>query len=118
MTCAACILSINEGLRELQFLEDVSVSLLTNSATVTFASPKYNIDQIVERIEDRGFSCHVEKIDEMGRLQEDKDKQTERTVMIGITGMFCDHCPQRVLEALSSAFPGLLAIDKPPSRKD
>lgn len=48
MTCAACILSINEGVQDLQFLEDVSVSLLTNSATVTFVGPKDNIDQIVE----------------------------------------------------------------------
>lgn len=118
MTCAACILSINEGVQELQFLEDVSVSLLTNSATVTFAGPKDNIDQIVERIEDRGYGCHIEKISEVGGLRKDKDEQAERTVMIKIAGMFCDHCPQRVLEALSSAFPGLLAVDKPPSHKD
>jgi len=38
--------------------------------------------------------------------------------MIRVAGMFCDNCPQRVLEALSSAFQGLLAIDKPPSQKD
>ncbi|KAG4423607.1 hypothetical protein IFR04_003289 [Cadophora malorum] len=117
MTCAACILSINEGVQELQFLEDVSVSLLTNSATVTFAGPKDNIDQIVERIEDRGYGCHVENIVEVGGVPED-DEQAERTVMIRITGMFCDHCPQRVLEALSSSFPGLLTIGKPPSPED
>ena len=69
MTCAACILSINEGVQELRFLEDVSVSLLTNSATVTFAGPKDNIDQIVERIEDRGYGCHVENIVEVGGLR-------------------------------------------------
>jgi Cu+-exporting ATPase len=118
MTCAACILSINEGVQELQFLEDVSVSLLTNSANVSFVGPKDNIDLIVERIEDRGYGCHVEKIVEVGGLQEDKDEQAERTVMIRIAGMFCDHCPQQVLEALSSAFPRLLAVDKPPSHKD
>jgi Cu+-exporting ATPase len=117
MTCAACILSINEGVQELQFLEDVSVSLLTNSATVTFAGLKDNIDQIVERIEDRGYRCHIENIAEVGGLPED-DEQAERTVMIRITGMFCDHCPQRVLEALSSSFPGLLTVDKPPSSED
>ena len=117
MTCAACILSIDEGVQELEFLEDVSVSLLTNSATVTFAGPKDNIDQIVERIEDRGYSCHVENIVEVGGLQED-DEQAERTVMIRIAGMFCDHCPQQVVEALSSSFPGLLVIDKAPSHED
>jgi P-type Cu+ transporter len=117
MTCAACILSINEGVQELQFLEDVSVSLLTNSATVTFAGPKDNIGQIVERIEDRGYGCHVENIVEVGGLPEN-DEQAERTVMIRITGMLCDHCPQQVLEALSSSFPGLLTIDKLPSLED
>jgi P-type Cu+ transporter len=115
MTCAACILSINEGVQELNFLEDVSVSLLTNSATVTFAGPKENIDQIVERIEDRGYGCHVENIVELGGLQECDEEQAERTVMIRIAGMFCDHCPQQVLEALSSSFPGLLTVDQPPS---
>jgi copper chaperone CopZ len=44
MTCAAYILSINKGVQELPFLEDVSVSLLTNSVTVTFVGPKDNID--------------------------------------------------------------------------
>ncbi|KAJ4330988.1 hypothetical protein N0V87_009522 [Didymella glomerata] len=117
MTCAACILSINEGVQELKFLEDVSVSLLTNSATVTFAGPKDNIAQIVERIEDRGYGCHVENIVQVGGLQEDNE-QAERIVMISIAGMFCDHCPQRVLEALSSSFPGLLTVDKPPSHQD
>jgi Cu+-exporting ATPase len=117
MTCAACILSINEGVQGLRFLEDVSVSLLTNSATVTFVGPKDNVDQIVERIEDRGYACHVENIAEVGGLQED-DEQAERTVMIRIAGMFCDRCPQRVVEALSSSFPGLVDIDKVPSHED
>ncbi|KAH8650868.1 Cu2+-exporting ATPase [Tricladium varicosporioides] len=117
MTCAACILSINEGVQELKFLEDVSVSLLTNSATVTFAGPKENIDQITERIEDRGYGCHVEHVVEVGGMQEGAE-QTERTVMIGIAGMFCSYCPQQVVEALSLSFPGLLVIDKAPSLED
>ena len=117
MTCAACILSVNEGVQGLQFLEDVSVSLLTNSATVTFTGPKENIDQIVEKIEDKGYDCHVENIVAVGRLQE-KKQQAERTVMIRIAGMFCDHCPQRVVEALLSSFPKRIAIDKPPLCED
>jgi Cu+-exporting ATPase len=50
MTCAACILSITEGVQQLDFLEDVSVSLLTNSATVTFAGQKDDISLIIQRI--------------------------------------------------------------------
>jgi Cu+-exporting ATPase len=117
MTCAACILSINEGARQLKFLEDISVSLLTHSATVAFSGPKENIDQIVERIEDRGFDCHVEDIAEVGGLKEESE-HAERTVMIKIAGMFCDHCPQQVLDALFTAFPGLLKIGKTLSLAD
>ena len=40
MTCAACILSITEGVQQLECLKDVSVSLLTNSATIVFNGPK------------------------------------------------------------------------------
>lgn len=117
MTCAACTLSINEGVQDLEFIEDTSVSFLTNSANITFVGPKSNIDQIVERIEDRGYGCHVENIVEAGGLQQG-DEHAERTVMLKIAGMFCDQCPQRVVEALSSSFPGLLVLEKAPSYED
>ena len=117
MTCAACILSINEGVQGLQFLTDFSVSVLTNSATVAFTGPKDNIDQILERIEDRGYDCHVESIVEVGQPQQTKEP-VGRTILIRIAGMFCYQCPRQVIEALSSSFQGRLAIDKPPSYDD
>jgi heavy metal translocating P-type ATPase len=117
MTCAACILSINEGVQDLSFLEDVSVSLLTNSATVVFAGLKDNIKEIVDRIEDRGFDCHVESIVEVGAVEEEKE-HVKRTVMIKIAGMVSDDCPQLVVETLLSAFPGFLEIEDSPSNKD
>jgi len=116
MTCAACILAINEGVRELSFLASISVSLITNSATIVFAGPKNNVDIIVETIEDRGYGCEVETIAEAGGLQE--GMKGERTVMIRIAGMFCHRCPQSVFESLSSAFPGLLNVEKQPSIED
>ncbi|OXV05776.1 hypothetical protein Egran_06456 [Elaphomyces granulatus] len=118
MTCAACILSINEGVQELEFLEDVSVSLLTNSASVTFVGPKENIDRIVERVEERGFDCQAENIVEVGERQKEDIELAERTAMIEIAGMFCDRCPHRVLETLSSAFPELVVVDKAPLHGD
>jgi Cu+-exporting ATPase len=116
MTCAACILSITEGVQQLDFLGDISVSLITNSATVTYAGQKDNIDLIVERIEDRGFDCHVESVAEIGGRED--DEHTERTVMIKIAGMVDGHCPQQVLEVLLSSFQGLLTADKAASLDD
>jgi Cu+-exporting ATPase len=115
MTCAACILSITEGVQQLDFLEDVSVSLLTNSAAVTFAGQKDDISLIIERIEDRGFDCDIENIVEIGGQK--ANESAERTVMIKIAGLFCDDCPQQIIEALSSSFPGLLTVDKSASLK-
>jgi len=117
MTCAACILAINEGVQELSSLESVSVSLLTNSATVIFAAPKSNIDEIVETIEDRGFGCEVEAITEAGGLQNEGEKE-KRKIMIKIGGMSSPRCPHLILEGLSSAFPGLLDVEKQPSLED
>jgi Cu+-exporting ATPase len=117
MTCAACILSIKEGVQGLKFLEDISVSLLTHSATVTFTGPQENVEQITEKIEDRGYGCDVENITKVGRLRRE-DEQEERTVMIRIAGMLSDLSPQCILDALSSSFPGLVTVDKPPSYKD
>lgn len=118
MTCAACTLSINEGVQELEVAEDITVSLLTNSANVTFAGPKENIDQIVEGIEDRGYGCEVQNIIEVGNSQKDDIDRTRKTIMIRISGMFCDHCPQKVLDTLLSTFPELVTIDKAPTHKD
>lgn len=95
----------------------VGINLLTNSATVTFTKPKDNIAEIVERIEDRGYDCHVESIIEAGQQQEIK-RPIERTIMIRIAGMFCDRCPQRVVEPLSLSFQGRLAIDTSLSYND
>jgi Cu+-exporting ATPase len=111
MTCAACILAINEGVQEISSLESISVSLLTNSATVVFAGPKSNIDEIVETIEDRGFGCEVEAIAEAGALQKEGGN-AKRIVMIKIAGMSSPRCPLLVLEHLSSAFPELLGIEE------
>jgi heavy metal translocating P-type ATPase len=117
MTCAACILSIKEGVEGLKFLEDINVSLLTHSASVAFAGPKENVDQLVERIEDRGFDCVVESIAEIGGLHTN-DQHAERTVMTRIEGMYCPRCPQWILDGLLSAFPGLVTVNKAPSCDD
>jgi P-type Cu+ transporter len=114
MTCAACILSIKEGVEGLKFLEDINVSLLTHSASVAFTGPKENVDQLIERIEDRGFDCVVESITEIGALHTN-DQHAGRIIMIRIEGMYCPRCPQWILDALLSAFPGLVTVEKAPS---
>jgi Cu+-exporting ATPase len=117
MTCAACILSIKEGVASLQFLMETNISFLTHSASVEFTGPKDNINQIIERIEDRGFGCVVETITEIGGAHTN-GQHTERTIMIQINGMYSTICPNSILESLSKTFAEFITIEKPPSCDD
>ena len=62
MTCAACVNTVTNAIQELDCVKALNVSLLTNSATLTFHGPKSNIDRITEQIEDTGFEATVDEI--------------------------------------------------------
>lgn len=97
MTCGACVARINQGLKELAYVKDVVVDLLSNSATVTFDG-KSNLAAILEEIEDFGYEA---KATDCNLLKQDLSAQPQaRTVMIRIDGMFCHHCPEKVLLSL------------------
>src|ERR1700749_830946 len=56
MTCMACVSCITRAVEELPFVQSFDVSLLTNSATVSFEG-RHHAEAIVQTIEDAGFDC-------------------------------------------------------------
>jgi heavy metal translocating P-type ATPase len=97
MSCGSCVGKITQGLQELACVKDVVVELLSNSATVTFDG-KDNLAMILEEIEDFGYEARA--ID-CNLLKQDLSAQPQaRTVMIRVDGMFCHHCPEKVLLSL------------------
>lgn len=62
MTCASCTNTVTASVQELDFVESVTVNLLTNSGSITFRGPKENIDKITSLIEDIGYEARAESV--------------------------------------------------------
>lgn len=122
MTCASCTSAIDHGLssNELSFIESVNVTLMTNSARVVFHGEE-NLQKIVDAVEALGYDAAVERcgvISAQSKEGKSKIEESQRTVMLKIDGMFCKHCPPRILEAIKANHSVAVTIDKPPTLKD
>jgi len=120
MTCASCTNAITQGLRELPFVTDVNVSLMSNSGEISFRGTE-NLDKILEKINDLGYDSTVIESNAIDEGRGSDDPLTEparRGTQLRIDGMFCEHCPPRITEALRRKFPDAIEINKAPSLKD
>jgi Cu+-exporting ATPase len=95
----------------------VVVNLISNSAVVDFVGNEHK-NHIVEAIEDVGFDATVDSIVELKTVRSDTSKNnTSRTVEILVNGMYCEHCPSRVLSVLAT-FGKHIQVEKPLSPND
>jgi Cu+-exporting ATPase len=109
MTCTACVRSLTAGLEEPSWVESAQVNLISNSATVTFKGTKEGVKDIIAIIEDLGFDASTDQVDSIDTVQE---QTLERRVVLRMTGMYCHHCPSRILQALSNNFGDEVKIDE------
>ncbi|KAI5795434.1 Cu-transporting P-type ATPase [Peziza echinospora] len=116
MTCAACTGKVQETIEALPGVKQVSVALMTNSATVQFEGLKEDAAKVVDEIEDIGFDCRLEDIKECGIPG--AAKTVERTAMIKIEGMRSGECPAKVLDALTTSFQDRIIVNKEPTLAD
>ncbi|KAK3492543.1 E1-E2 ATPase-domain-containing protein [Neurospora hispaniola] len=121
MTCASCANSITNEMKKRDWVQDITVNLLTNSATVEFAG-RENADKLVGEIEDLGFEATLNEetlvnvaIHEGGPNPEEEQQQ-RREVEIRIQGLYCEHCPSRVSASLAG-FRRQLDVISQPSHK-
>ncbi|MEW5720388.1 MAG: copper ion binding protein, partial [Chloroflexota bacterium] len=91
MTCAACVMHVEGGLKDVPGVENAAVNLANERATVQFDPEKANIDQMVAAVRDVGYDVVVDKI----------------TLPIG--GMTCASCVMHVENGLRSV-PGVLNV--------
>lgn len=117
MTCASCTGSVSGGLEELDFVESVAVDLLTNSGTVIFTGREH-IDDIVGKVEDLGYECTVQECVSDIERSEDVRVDQSRSVKLSIAGMFCEHCPQRIIEAVTTSYSGQVLVETSPTTRD
>jgi P-type Cu+ transporter len=102
MTCSACVSCITRAVEELPFVRSIDVALLTNSASVVFEG-RHHADAIVQTIEDAGFDCSIENVEELTTSSEQKDTKKESDMWraeYAIGGMTCSACTNAVNGAL------------------
>lgn len=98
MTCGSCSGSVTRGVEELPFIRNVYVNLLSHSAKVEFDG-RENLDKIVEKIEDLGYDAVVNSVNAL-ESEHEPDAVESRTISIQVDGMFCHHCPTKVLSSI------------------
>lgn len=101
MTCGSCVGTVTKGLEELEFVQNASVNFLSHSGRVEFEG-RHNLDQIVEKIEDLGYDATVNNVQPLAANEDQTCDAQARTVAIHVDGMFCHHCPGKVLDSLQS----------------
>jgi Cu+-exporting ATPase len=117
MTCGSCVGTITRGLEELSFVSNVNIDLVGCSGVVEFKD-KDNLEQILEKIDDLGYDATIVKVEGTDASRTEDDRPVERTVMIAIDGMYCEHCPERILKAFLDATGDSVLINQQPTLKD
>ncbi|KAI6008621.1 heavy metal translocatin [Pisolithus marmoratus] len=111
MTCAACAASITEVVSRLPGVTQVSVNVLSDSATLVVEN-KDLIASVIEAIDDCGFGVELLSAEPLFSSVSVDSVAHSRTVALQIHGMFCRHCPGKVMNALNGLQPRL-TVTKP-----
>nr|UJH94449.1 Hma5 [Starmerella bombicola] len=100
MTCGACTSAVTSALESLEGVSEVTVSLVTERATVTFSD--LNPKSLVSSIEDAGFDAQL--------LHLDSRASCTHIARIAIEGMTCGSCTSAVTQAVEG-IEGVESVD-------
>ncbi|KAH3678115.1 hypothetical protein WICMUC_001679 [Wickerhamomyces mucosus] len=99
ISCAACTSSISTAIKDLPFLNDFSISIVSKTANFYLKSQNNDVlDQLIESIEDCGFEFKILNINKISNYNVNNHK---RFVNLKIIGMYCENCPLKIVEILS-----------------
>ncbi|KAI2633320.1 heavy metal translocating P-type ATPase [Xylaria nigripes] len=116
MTCAACANTIRSELDKKDWVKEVNINLVSNSAVVEYLGEKGDVSKVVESIDDLGYGAQLDQVKAVNNNTIGTEGTQKRTVQIYIGGFYCQHCGDRVVTALTG-FRRNLRIDKRPTLK-
>lgn len=102
MTCASCSASITHAIGSLSYVQEVNVSLMTNSATIVFVGSKDQAKEIVETVEESGFEATIAQYNLNTQINHrNHTNQTPKAIsrfeaVLNIGGMTCASCTDAV----------------------
>ena len=119
MTCGSCVGTITRGLEGLEVVRSINIDLIGCSGIVEFEG-KENLDQVLEKIDDLGYDAKVVKIEgvESNTVSEDEMQTADRTITFAVVGMYCEHCPGRVVRALLDAVESSIRVSQEPTLRN
>lgn len=100
MTCSSCVGNITTALQLHKWVTSVDINLISNSASVVFIG-KDNLAQIQETIGNVGYTATLDSVVNMGQVVVE---DSQRKVSIRVDGMYCGHCPSRIVGALDQEY--------------
>ncbi|OIW25237.1 heavy metal translocatin [Coniochaeta ligniaria NRRL 30616] len=109
MTCAACVNTLTDELKKYDWVSNVVINLISNSATAELRD-KNDVQKLVEAIEDIGYDATVDTVVD---ISQEATIGRDRTVEILVDGVYCDHCPSRVVNSLAGFRRQLDIIQRP-----
>lgn len=92
MTCASCVRTVERNLKKVPGVIDAQVNLATERATVTFDESQANLDALVRKVGEVGYSVPT------------------TTATLPVQGMTCASCVRTVERGLAK-MPGVLKAD-------
>jgi heavy metal translocating P-type ATPase len=92
MTCAACVARVERGLKKVEGVQNATVNLATENATVSYDPDKTTPQALLDKVVETGYTPLTDKIE------------------LGVTGMTCAACVGRVEKALKKV-PGVLSAN-------
>jgi P-type Cu+ transporter len=110
MSCASCVAAITRALDDLACVDEANVNLMSASASVRFTGDRVLVEQIKTEIEDAGFDATLQAVESQG-CAKDLVQTLERTILIKVSGMYCAHCPPRVVAAINEAFAASVRVE-------
>lgn len=109
MTCGSCVSTVTNGLKDIEGVRSVNVSLVGNSATLSVTNEQV-VAKVQEEIEDMGFECSLASLE-----VEALESTRLRTVEFEVTGMYCALCPRKITQALTDSYGSDIEIVTPPN---
>ncbi|QMW43292.1 hypothetical protein G4B11_006662 [Aspergillus flavus] len=100
MSCASCVNTVTNEVQQLNFVMEITVNLLSNSATVLYTGPQSNIEKVIEHIEDIGFEASLDEVEQIGVTPPQNRTSSSYVAEIAIGGMTCGSCAGSVTRGL------------------
>ncbi|KAK0617439.1 ATPase, P type cation/copper-transporter [Immersiella caudata] len=101
MTCAACVNTITDDLSKKDWIADVTVNLISNSATVDIKDER-KVEDLVEAIEDLGYEATLDTVVDIAKERKSSVPTATNIwrATLAIGGMTCAACVNSITKTM------------------